>query len=233
MLMELVIILFIVSAIALPLQLALIKRFYALLIWVMITGIFIFLMHTRAIRQSYSLFEQQLANADLMGNLMVLQIIEAIGGILLTIYLLRLHHGETMKRGYVFFKYFPGVVPFVALFYFESYLFLNIQMFEFQTLGWIFAGAFMMVIFGLAYLFRWLLEDYDIMLEMKFFLHIIQMIIALIISVQMFRLQVPARMEYMPLGQTLIIFGAAFMVIVLGVFYYYFKSNRLIKKQYE
>ena len=233
MLMELVIILFIVSAIVLPLQLALIRRFYAVLLWILSTGVFIFLMHTRAIRQSYALFEQQLANADLMGNLMVLQIIEAIGGIRLTIYLLRLHHGETMKRGYVFFKYFPGVVPFVALFYFESYLFLNIQMFEFQTLGWIIAGSFMVVIFGLTYLFRWLLADYDIMLEMKFFLHILQMIVALIISVQMFRLQVPDKTEYLPLGQMLIIFGAAFMLIVLGIFYYNFKSNRLNKKQYE
>ncbi len=228
MLMELVIILFIVSAIALPLQLALLRSFYAVVFWILITGTFIFLMHNRAIHQSYTLFEQQLANADLMGNLMVFQIIEAIGGVMLTIYLLRLHHGEGTKKGFMFFKYFPGIVPFVALFYFESFLFLNIQGFGFQTLGWILAISFMLVIFGMVYFFRWLLVDYDIMLEMKFFLHIIQMIVALIISVQLFRLQVPKRADFLPLGETLLIFGSAFIVIAAGMLYYYIKSNKII-----
>lgn len=233
MVMELVIILFIVSAIALPLQLTILRRFYTVGFWVLITGAFIYLMHTRAIHQSYTLFEQQLANADLMGNLMVLQIIEATGGILLTIYLLRLHHGESTKRGFVFLKYFPGIVPFVALFYFESFLFLNIQGLGFQTLGWILAISFMLVIFGIVYFFRWLLVDYDLMLEMKFFMHIIQMVLALIISVQLFRLQVPDRGDFLPLGETLLIFGSAFIVIAAGMFYYYMKSIKIIKKQYE
>ncbi len=218
------------SLMALPLQLALIKRRNVAGAVVLIIGIYIYLMHTKAIEQSYAQFEQQLADTALTGNLLVIQVIESIGGILLSIYLLSLHHGEWIKKGFRFFKYVPGIMPFIALFYLESYLFLNVYGMKFHHLGLILAVGFMMAVWGGMHLFRWLLRDYDILLEMKFFLHIIQMIVALIISVHLFGLRVPKQTAYLFFQQTGFVLGAGLMVIAMGIFYYRFKINRLIKK---
>ncbi|MFW5759424.1 MAG: hypothetical protein ACOCXH_00420 [Cyclobacteriaceae bacterium] len=232
MLKELIIILFMLSLIALPLQFAIIRRRYVVYVGILLIGIFTFLMHTRAIEQSYTKFNQQLADTGLTGNLLVLQIIESIGGILLSTYLLSLYHGEWIKRGYRFFKYIPGIIPFVALFYLESYLFLNFHGIEFHYLALIIAIGFMLIIMAGMHLFKWLLGDYDIMLEIKFFLHIIQVIVALIISVDLFGLRVPRQTGYLSLKQTLITLVAIIMVILLGFLFYQLKIKNITKKKY-
>ncbi|MFW6259369.1 MAG: hypothetical protein ACOC1R_00400 [Tangfeifania sp.] len=227
---ELVIILFTLSLMALPLQLALLKRRKIIFAAILFTGAYAYLMHTKAIEQSYAQFEHQLADTTLTGNLLVIQVIESIGGILLSIYLLNLHHGEWIKKGFRFFKYVPGIMPFIALFYLESYLFLIVHGMKFHHLGLILAVGFMIALWGGMHLFRWLLRDYDILLEMKFFLHIIQMIVALIISVHLFGLQVPKQTAYLSFQQTGIVLGAGLIIVAMGIFYYHFKVNRLIKK---
>jgi hypothetical protein len=165
-----------------------------------------------------------------MGKMLVIQVIESIGGILLSIYLLSLHHGEWLKKGFRFFKYFPGIMPFIALFYFESYLFLNIHGMEFHFLALIIAFGFMTAILGCIRLFRWLLGSYDLMLEMKFFLHIIQMFVALFISVQLFGLKVPEQTAYWSLQQTGIVLGAALVVMAIGFIFYRLKIRKIIRK---
>ena len=230
MIQILIIALFTIAFVSLPMQLALIKRKYVTYLWLIAVAIFTYFMHTKAIEQSYSLFREQLANPDLIGNLLVIQITEAFAGVLLSIFLLRLYHKERVKKAFRFFKYFPGVMPFISLFYLESYLFLNVRGMGFHSLALIIAVGFMIAVWGCMILFRWLLSDYDIMLEMKFFLHIIQMIAALIISVHLFGLQVPKQTEYLSFQQTGIILGAAVMVIAVGLIYYQLKIKKIIKK---
>ena len=217
---------FTLSLVAIPLQLALIRRRYVIITSVLVVGLFIYAMYKKAIEQSYSLWEQQLANPELTGKMLIIQFIESIGGILLSIYLLSLLHGEWLKKGFRFFKYVPGIMPFIALFYLESYMFLNIPGVNFHSLALTLAIGFMIAVWGCMIFFRWLLKDYDIMLEMKFFLHIIQIIVALVLSIQLFGLQVPEQTGYLNFLQTGIILGAILIVITIGLIFYNLKIKK-------
>ena len=231
MIQILIIALFTIAFVSLPIQLALIKRRYVRYLWLTVVAIFSYFMHTKAIEQSYSLFREQLANPDLIGNLLVIQIAEAFAGVLLSIFLLRLYHKERVKKVFRFFKYFPGIMPFISLFYIESYLFLNIPNMEFWVLSALTAAVFVLIIIGFMFIFKSLLAEYDLRLELKFFLHIAQLIIAVFMSVLLFRLPVYHQISPVSVHQTGIIIAGALLFIVIGILFYNYKFNRLKTKQ--
>ena len=231
MIQILIIALFTIAFVSLPMQLALIKRRYVRYLWLTIVAIFTYFMHTKAIEQSYSLFREQLANPDLIGNLLVIQIVEAFAGVLLSIFLLRLYHKERVKKAFRFFKYFPGIMPFISLFYIESYLFLNIHNMEFWVLSALTAAIFVFIIIGFMFIFKSLLAEYDLRLELKFFLHIAQLMIAVFMSVLLFRLPVYHQISPVSVYQTGIIIAGALLFIVIGILFYNYKFNRFKTKQ--
>lgn len=227
---SLITIIFILSVIAFSLQLTLINRNYVVYIWLFIIGIFVWFMHSLAIEQSYSRFREQAFDSTLVGNFMVLQIIEAIGGLLLSIYLIRLHYNEPVKKTFRYFKYLPGIILFPALFYIESYLFLKIPGIPFRVLATILAVLFPAALFTLKYIFKKLVSEFDLRLEIKFLVHLFQLIMAVIISIRLFRLPVQGKTADFPVAQLSIMPVFVIISILIGRIIYYYKFKKLKKR---
>ena len=222
--------LFVVSIVAFPLQLTIINRWFVVAAWFTLLSAFIFGMHGFAIEQSYAKFNEQAANGPLIGNLVVVQTIEAIGGLLLSIFLIRLHYNEPVKKIFRYFKYLPGIVIFPALFYLESYLYLNITGIGFKTLAIVMALIIPLVLYVLMLVYKKLISELDLRLELKFLLHIVQLLLAVIISINLFRLPVNQSPMEFPIIQLGIIVGIAVVLIITGIIVYNFKINRQNKK---
>lgn len=193
-------------------------------------ALYVYLMYSRAIEQSYSVFKETLLNTSLMTDFVVVQVAEAIGGLLISIFLIRFYYNEPVKKYFQFLVYFPGIVVFPAIFYVESYLFLQASGMNFQVLAIVLAIVFpMFLLIGKKFITN-LIPDFDLRLELKFGIHIIQFICAVILSVVLFR--IPTKTSDFPVcvNQLIIIVSAGLFFTALGVLWYNFQIKKLINK---
>lgn len=191
---------------------------------------FIYFMYDRAIEQSFSVFKKILSNSSLMVDFTVVQVTESIVGLLISVSLIGLYYNMPMKKYLKFFVYFPGLILFPALFYAESYIFLNVAGLDFQVLAIILAIAFPLVLFMLKALIVKLIPDYDLRLELKFGIHIIQLICAIIISVLINKLPVKASKLSFGLDQLLVLSLGVLIFSSVGILLYNYRMNKLINK---
>lgn len=193
-------------------------------------GIYIYLMYSRAIEQSYSVFKEILSETPLMTDFVVVQVIEAIGGLLISIFLIRFYYNEPVKRYFQFLVYFPGIIVFPAIFYAESYLFLQVSGMNFQVLAIVMATTFPLFLLAGKWLITNLIPEFDLRLELKFGIHIIQLICAVILSVVLFRLPVKTANLSVSANQLIAMLSIGLLFTVLGVLWYNFRMNKLINK---
>ncbi len=228
MIQALVIILFVLAIVSCSIQFSLfpIKK----VIWGWLAGIsvYVYLMYQQAIEQSYSVFREMLSNSTLMTDFTVLQVIEAIGGILLSIYLIRFHFKERVKSIYQYFVYLPGIILFPAIFYIESYLFLQITGMNFQGLAICLAIAIPALILLMKWGITSLIPEFDLRLELKFALHIIQLVNAVILSVFLLRLPVKTVNIDSPINQILTLLFVLFVFVAVGALWYNFRMKQLL-----
>jgi hypothetical protein len=226
---SLITVLLILAIIALPVQMTLINRRFVVYIGLLLISAFVFFVYPRAIEQSYTTFQRQIGNLALIENFIVIQIIEALGGILLSIFLIRLHYNEPVKKTFRYLKYIPGIIVFPALFYLVSYLFIIIPGIGFQRLAILLACIIPALLLALKHLVQRLISELDLRLELKFLLHIFQILIAIIISIGLFRLPVQGEYNIIPLEQFGGMLAFTFLVVMIGVVFYDVKLRRLKK----
>ncbi len=223
----LIIILFLLAWLSFVLQLSITNNKTVVIIFLSLIAIGLFLSYPYAIEQSYSKFKGVVANKELVSNLMVLQIIESVLGLLFSIFLIRKFYNERVHKIFKWFIYFPGIVIVPTIFYTQSFFFLNFAGLSFQTFAVIIAVCMPLAIWGLRFLVKYLVPEYALRLELKFITHTFQLLVAVIISVLLFSL--PTANNYIqqfPIYQTLVF---ALLIVVfgaLGIWQY----NRQIKK---
>lgn len=220
-----------VSLILVAVQYSLIRKRNHLIALILFLIVVAYFMHIKAIEQSYSTFEQQLANVKILVNLAVLQVIEAILGILLSFSLIRKEMGEYVKKWIAYLTYFPGIICFIALFYAESYLFLTIPSKSFSRLALLMAISFGMLLVLSVIGFRWLINEFDLRCEIKFLLHILQIVIASALYISVAGLPVNTLPDSGSLINMLTIAILFLCFIVTGIFIYTIRMKRFIKKQ--
>ena len=193
-------------------------------------SVFIFFAHPYAIEQSYSKYQSLFSNHAWMANLMVLQITEAIAGILLSIYLIQLEYNEPVKPVFKYLIYIPGPIVFIAVFYFESIFYLTFAVLEFGKMAFILALAIPITFFILKYSLKRLVQEYDLRLELKFLMHLIQFFVAVVISIKLFELPIKS----IPADEVHIQFITFLLVLVLcgilGMFFYNQDIKRIRRK---
>lgn len=200
--------------------------------WLLVDALFIYFSHTYAIEQSYDKFTQNLGNIKLMTDFVVVEVVEALGGLLLAIFMMRNYFGEPVKKFFRFAIYIPGVLVFPALFYFSSFAYLNFTGVNFKLMAIILAVTFPAVLFGIHVLLKWLIPEFDIRTELKFIVHILQLIGGIILSIQYLKLPVHTVQNSQVLNtkELLLIVFSAIIIIMLGVVKYQFVMWRKIKK---
>lgn len=226
----LVIILFVLAMASCSLQFTLfpLRR----IMWGCLAGIaiYVYLMYSRAIEQSYSAFLEILSDSPLMTDFAVVQVIEAIGGLLISIFLIRFHYNEPVKRYFRFLVYFPGIIVFPSIFYAESYLFLQVPGINFQVLAIVLAIAFPLFLLVGKWLITSLIPEFDLRLELKFGIHIIQLVCAVILSVVLFRLPVKTAALSVSVNQLIALLTTVLLFTAFGMLWYNFRMKRLNNK---
>jgi hypothetical protein len=152
-------------------------------------------------------------------------------GLLFCIFLIRDFYKERTIEVFRYFKLFPGFIVFPALFYAESFIFLSISGISFQLLAIVIALVFPVLIWGLMQFTSWLIPEYDLRLELKFILHILQLILSVVISVKIYALPVQsalAPVSYVPLGVLIVML---LLIGGLGILSYQRKMNKLLKSK--
>ncbi len=228
----LVLIVFFLASAAYLVQLSFMNKIFPW-VWTLMQMIFIYLMHSKAIEQSFSLFEQYLADINLINDFMVIQIVEALLGLLLAIYMISSYHGEKRPNYLKLAQYIPGVLIFPVLFFISSILYIKFPVFEFTTMAVIQAVVIPLLFFGICKMIQSLIPELDFRLELKFFIHIMQLLAAIIISIQYLNTPVSLMAHFNGVGYVTLalVFIVAVGVIALGILFYQFKMVRLIKKQ--
>ncbi len=228
----LILFIFALAIFVFALQLSFYPKPYLVALSLLGSALFIYFMHSRAIEQSYGLFRQYLADDSIMSDFVVLLIIDALAGLLLAIFMLRRHYGETGRKLSRYLVYWPGFILFPALFYGSSIGFLNIPGFSFQLLAVLLALALPLSVFGFASFFKQFIPEFNLRAELKFMLHLVQLICGIVLSI--IYLKVPV--QHVPVSQTLPwplalgILSFTLCLILLGLGLYHFKINRFVKK---
>ncbi len=226
----LVIILLAVSFVQVVVQYSLIEKLAGLLIIIVVWSFVCYQMHGKAIEQSYATFQNQLSDTVLMVNLAVLQVVEAVLGILMSLSLLKIRMGAQARRGIVFLKNIPGIVGFIALLYAESFLFLQIHIGSFSRLAIILALGFGILLLVFVKGLRWLIPEFELRCEIKFLLHVVQIILASTIYISISGLKVAMLPEYGSLKNLFLVSMLFCVATSFGFLLYAIKMRRLRKK---
>lgn len=227
----LIILLFILAFASFALHITLIKRWLLQIVILTVLGLGLYLAYPYAIEQSYTSFRTTIDNQQIVSNFLVLQIVECIMGILFCIFLIRDFYKERTIAIFRYFKLFSGIIILPALFYAESIVFITLPGFNFQLLAVIIALIIPLFIFGLIKLISCFIPEYDLRLELKFILHILQLVLSVVISVKLFALPVNSsigEMNFIPLAVLLLL--VLFMGCI-GVYLHHRKINKLIKSK--
>ncbi len=214
----LIILLFALSLMLFSIQLAIFPKHIFVYIWSFILMAFIYLLYPTAINQSYIIFKQMLDNSSLMSDFVVVQVVEGVCGVLLSVFLMHCYYNEIVKYKFLRYAvYLPGIVVFVAVFYLSVYFYLNVYSMSFAILAIVLAIAIPLFLLVLSKLINHIINDYDLLLELKFILHVLQIVLAVILSAVLFRIPVnnsPDNVFLMPLLTLFVIFS---LFVILGV----------------
>lgn len=216
----LIIILFILAFSSFVLQLSLINKKSVIFGFYVIIALSLYFLYPYAIEQSYAKFQQLIQNHHTLSNFMVIQIIECLSGILFSIFLIRMFYKEKIYKIFRYFNFFPGIVIFPALFYSESAIFLNITGFDFKILAIIIAILVPVILFSTQQLLNYLVPEYDLRLELKFIVHILQLVVAIIISIKLFRLPTANLISDFYIEQLFAFFGLVIIFALIGLLKY-------------
>lgn len=228
----LIIILFLLAWLSFLLQISITKQNITVIIFVTIIAIGLYTSYPYAIEQSYSKFQKILSNRLIMSNLMVLQIAESIIGIFFSIFLIRMFYNEKVHKIFRWFSYFPGIIIVPAIFYTQSFLFLNISAFSFKLLATTIAVLLPLIILSVKVLIKKIIPEYDLRLELKFMIHVLQLFVAIIISIKIFSLPITNKYTYQyPVYQLISLLVLLLVFTILGMLVYNIKIKKILNKK--
>ncbi len=226
----LVIALFILSVVSFSMQLQFFSKKWMIWPYLALIAGFVYAMHYLAIEQSYKSFRAILGNSSVMMDFVVIQVIEALGGLLMAVFLIRSYYNEPIKKFFKPLMYLPGIIVFPALFYFESMVFLQAHTYDFQLLAAVLAISAVALILTLKMSFKKLIPEMELQLEMKFIIHLLQLLGGIVLSVLMLRLPVQQAVDHGFSLNAMLVLGLVILVgTLMGMLWYRYKMKRLSK----
>jgi predicted membrane channel-forming protein YqfA (hemolysin III family) len=159
------------------LQSSLLKR-YLIIGYALVSAIFLWFSHTYAINESYTSIKAMLTNQNLMYTLSVIVTIEAVIGILVNLSIIKRSRTDRFKL----MKYMPSVSWFITIYFAQILLFLNIPGINFKLLA-VCSVALIGGLYLISALFLSREKEQQFALELKFVVHLLQILVAGVISV--------------------------------------------------
>lgn len=196
-----------------------------IIVWSILSAIFLLFAHRYAINESYSTIKLILANQNIMYTFSIIITLEAILGILVNLSIIKNSRSDKFRL----LKHLPSVTWFISIYFIEILVFLKFPGFNFVMLAAI-CGLVIAVTYLLLCFHFTKDNERNFVLEMKFFTHLIQVFIAGIISVVYSShsyINKSIQIELKPLGILLLL---ALPIVGIGLFTYNRRILKLSKK---
>lgn len=222
-----VIIILIVSLLSFSLQLTFFSHKWVEWAYAGLIATGIYIAYPQAIEQSYSTIQQTMNDAQIIGDFSALVIAEALLGCLLSIWQTRILYGENRKKIGQYAHYFVGVAFFISIFYVESFLFINILGIDFQLLAIALSIGIPLFLLGIKQFLQWLVPEKEVRIELKFFLHITQITLAIVLSILILRLPIANNAQQTNIIEFLILLALTLIVAIAGYITYHLKLKKI------
>ena len=205
--------------------------FRAILLYALGAGLFALACYPIVINQPVTIIEKLLSDKDVVTNGAVLTSLEAIIGILLSVRLIDNYFAPKQKRKKSLFvlKVVPGLLAPIGFLYFELMFFKYRAGANFMVTAILYSLLCAVLIFGLAYLLKYLAEGESLKLEMKMLINIAILMLGLIVSSSVADYNISAAhqtIEWIPLLVFTLISAA---IVAIG----YFTRNIDFKKIFK
>ncbi|GEM_PF-6073430 len=205
------------------LQSSLFKR-YLIAGWAIVSAIFLWFSHTYAINESYTSIKAMLTNQNLMYTLSVIVTVEAVIGVLVNLSIIKRSRTDRFKL----MKYLPSASWFITLYFAQISLFLNIPGMNFKVLALCSVALFVGLYIAVS-LFLSREKEQQFALELKFMVHMLQILVAGIISVIYSSSPYNGSAMHTDLKPLAVFIGVSVPVIVIGVLLRKREIKRLTK----
>ena len=226
---SLIILILALSFLQLVVQISLTEKSWQKWLLISIMGIFSIATYPLAIEQSYTSIVELISNPKVLIDFSVIQISEAILGILLSVILLKKAIGEKTNLWLVQLRFIPGIICFPAIFYGQSFLFMHIPNQNFMRLAILIAIGLAALLALLTWGLKWLINELELRCEVKIFLHAAQVVLASVLYLLTAGIPVSTLPDNSSLQQFLVLFAGVFVFSVAGYLLYHIKMKRLNK----
>ncbi|MCT4637566.1 MAG: hypothetical protein N4A72_07645 [Bacteroidales bacterium] len=205
------------------LQSSLLKR-YLIIGYALVSAIFLWFSHTYAINESYTSIKAMLTNQNLMYTLSVIVTIEAVIGILVNLSIIKRSRTDRFKL----MKYMPSVSWFITIYFAQILLFLNIPGINFKLLA-VCSVALIGGLYLISALFLSREKEQQFALELKFVVHLLQILVAGVISVIYSSSPYNGNAMHTDLKPLAVFIGVSVPVMIIGILLRKREVKRLTK----
>lgn len=224
-----VIIILLLSLLLLGLQFTFFSKKWVTFAYLLLIAVGVYMTHTLAIEESYQTIRQIMNNPKAIGNFSALVIAEALLGILFSIVQIKILCGEKVKKWKQYMVYFVGIVPFIAIYYAETLLFLTIRGIHFTLFAIMLTIIIPLALWSLKVMLKKIVPEYDLRAEMKFFMHLMQIILAIALSVLVLKLPISTPQEGLPIKETALVLCIILAFATIGTIIYKIKLKKIWK----
>lgn len=203
-------------------------RWWVTLLYPLAAAVLAYLIYPWMIQQRGDSFTAILADKGLVADCAVLITIEAILGILSSVYILDNYFQpkEKRKRSIFVLKVVPGLLVFIGIAYFELAFFKQFVGVPFGKVALLYSGVIFASVTALSFLLKWLMHGESLKLEAKITLNLLILVIALFVHASLTQYSVSNSQTDVGLVPTLV--AVAFSILMCGIgLWSYAKRDRL------
>ena len=146
-------------------------------------SLFILFTYQYAITQSKTQLQDYLQNTKIMQDMAVLITIESVLCFAFCFISLKTINGEKVKKWLKVLNWYPGLLIFPVLFYVLTQTIYVMPGTDFSTISYILAGITFIIFPALSYIFKYLLPEKELRLEVYFLVSLFVCLIGLITTV--------------------------------------------------
>ncbi len=223
------VVILLISLLSLPLQMTFFYNKKVQWIYLAAIAVGIYAAYPYAIEESYVSIQKIMTNPSILNDFATLVIAESLFGCLLSLFQIKLFFGQNIKKWWQYASLFVGVAFLISIYFLEVLIFINLPGIDFSLLAIIITVLVPALILSVKYFVKWLTPENYLRTEMKFFLHLIQLLLSIILSVIILKLPVNT-VEYENSLQTLSLVAVIVVFfVVTGYFYNTIKSKKTWK----
>src|SRR5690606_28260687 len=204
-------------------------------LWLSFIIVFVFCcgIYPISIQQNIDTWKTILQNKEWVSSIAVLQIIESILTIMLSVYLIKGHFSKKTKWGMTIFSFIPSIVLLGGLFLLQVFAFVYIEGVSFEWMALSFALIMCIMMIIAVFLSKFILAEWTIRAELKIMLSFVQILFAMFLPIIVNEIKVPFSNLHIDGFSIAIAFSTIFFFMLIGVGLHVFFPKLLLRIKYK